>query len=122
MKKWDVVLLGFPFVDLTGAKVRPAVVVSPDSHNASLEAGVFVQITSNIERSTPFDILIESSHPEFRRTGLKKDSMLRVSKIWTLEQTLVKTKIGLLGPLLQRQLDEQLQAFFEIQPFLPQAR
>ena len=30
MNKWDVVLLSFPFTDLSATKVRPAVVVSPD--------------------------------------------------------------------------------------------
>ena len=35
--KWDIVLVPFPFTDLTTLKKRPAVIVSPDEYNKKLD-------------------------------------------------------------------------------------
>ncbi|MHB1868174.1 MAG: type II toxin-antitoxin system PemK/MazF family toxin [Nitrososphaerales archaeon] len=45
----DIVLLTFPFSDLSGSKVRPAVVLSNDEHNAKFEDFIAVPMTSNLK-------------------------------------------------------------------------
>jgi len=101
MKRWDVVLLAYPFDDWSGAKVRPAVVVSSDDYNRRSESAVFVLITSNTELRSDFDILIVDTHPEFTRTGLAKSSVIRVDMIWTLKQVLVRHTLGSVGNALR---------------------
>lgn len=113
-RKWDVVLLTYPFSDLTSIKVRPAVVVSPDSENGVLEDGVFLLITSNTSRRSPHDLPIEAAHLEFPATGLIKSSAVRVNKVWTLSGKLVSRKLGQLGPVLRQELTRLLASYFEV--------
>jgi len=103
MKRWDVVLLAYPFDDWSGAKVRPAVVVSSDEYNTRSEDAVFVLITSNTEKRSDFDILVADAHPEFARTGLVKSSMIRVDMIWTLKQVLARRTLGQVGNEIRRE-------------------
>ncbi len=47
-KRGDIVLVPFPFTDLSSSKRRPALVVSPDWFNSSNQDLVLVGITSQI--------------------------------------------------------------------------
>ena len=104
MKRWDVVLLAYPFDDWSGAKVRPAVVLSSDDYHRRRESAVLVLITSNTELRSDFDILIADTHPEFIRTGLAKSSVIRVDMIWTLKQVLVRRTLGSVGNALRNEV------------------
>lgn len=65
----DVVLTRFPFTDLTGASLRPAVVVSQGQIGQDL---VLVAISSVVRGSVaPTDLPVETAHPEFAATGLR---------------------------------------------------
>lgn len=113
-RKWDVVLLSYPFSDLSATKVRPALVVSPDSENGQLEDSVFLLITSNTSRMSSFDLVIATSHPEFVTTGLLNSSAIRVNKVWTLRNTLVQKVLGKVGPKLRANVLQLLASYFEI--------
>lgn len=114
MNKWDVVLLSFPFTDLSTTKVRPAVVVSPDSYNSTSQDVVVVLITTNTARRSPFDLLLQKSHPEFLQTGLRYDSAIRTDKIFTLNRRLAVASIGRFGPQLKTDVEKQLRLFFQL--------
>jgi mRNA interferase MazF len=64
-RQGDVVLVSFPFTDLTSTKKRPAVVVSPDTFNARNEDVVLVAVTSQIVKR------------RCRLKAVKKDELLR---------------------------------------------
>ncbi len=113
MNKWDVVLLIYPFSDLSATKLRPALVVSPNSENACQEDAVFLLITSNTHRGYPFDIIIDDQDDEFSGTGLIKSSAIRVNKVITLKKTLVSRTLGTLGPNARATVQVQLARFFE---------
>jgi mRNA interferase MazF len=100
MKKWDIVLISFPFTDLQTTKVRPAIVISPDAFHNGGEDALFMLITSNTERRAAHDILVSLSHAEYAQTGLIKESCIRVCKIVTLKKTLIAHQLGSLGPQL----------------------
>ena len=114
IKKWDVVLLSYPFSDATTSKVRPAVVISPDSENQSSEDAVFVLITSNTRRQSKYDLIIEDSHPEFRGTGLNRSSAVRINKIWTLKTRLASRVLGRIGPRLQSDMLHLLGSYLNL--------
>lgn len=87
MVKGDIVLIIFPFTDLSGTKLRPAIIL------AETESDITVCfITSQLEWMDKSDILL---HPS-SENGLKKQSLIRVAKIATLDKSLAK---GLLGKL-----------------------
>ncbi|WP_068322109.1 type II toxin-antitoxin system PemK/MazF family toxin [Pyrococcus kukulkanii] len=46
--QWEIVLLDFPFVDLIGKKLRPALIASNNNLNKISNAVIALQITSNI--------------------------------------------------------------------------
>lgn len=92
MAKGDIVLITFPFADLSGNKLRPAVVLA----ETSLDLTVCF-ITTQLQWQEPTDVqLLPTS-----TNGLRKQSLIRASKIATLGKTLAK---GLLGRLTNTEL------------------
>ena len=87
----DVVLIRFPFSDLASAKVRPAVVLSNDKYNRSSEDFVAVPLSSNL-KLRDYAILITSHELESGR--LIVDSKVKVDRIFSVSQRLVRMKIG----------------------------
>ncbi len=114
MNKWDVVLLSFPFTDLSATKVRPAVIVSPDAYNQSSQDVVVILITTNTLRRGAFDLLLQKSHPEFLQTGLRYDSAIRIDKVFTLSRCLMVAALGRFGPKLKADVEKQLRLFFQL--------
>jgi mRNA interferase MazF len=92
MAKGDIVLITFPFTDLSGSKLRPAVVVSDNNLDFTV-----CFITTQIQWQEPTDVLLLPNMVN----RLKKQSLIRTSKISTLDRKLAK---GLLGKLSQTEL------------------
>lgn len=83
--KGDIVLVPFPFTDLSGAKVRPVLVFYVYRDD------VIVIFISSVAKSAGIcDMQVRRS----KKNGLKADSILKLSKIVTLDQTLILGKIG----------------------------
>jgi len=114
MKKGDVVLITFPFTDLSSVKVRPALVISNDSYNEIQDDTVLLLITSNVSRLSPDDYLLESENPEFADTGLKKTSVFRVGKIHTLKKTLLRYKLGFVGSGILKEIEDRLHNLLQL--------
>lgn len=55
----DIILINFPFSDLTGTKVRPALVVSNDRYSSTSLDAVVLAITSNLSPSE-YKVFIEN--------------------------------------------------------------
>ena len=92
-KRGDVVLVRFPFTDLTTTKRRPALVISTDLYNQSQINLIIAAITSQTRRSGIGDCLIQN----WREAGLVKPSQVK-AVIATIEQNLVLKKLGTLAP------------------------
>jgi mRNA interferase MazF len=85
MKKGNVVLIPFPFFDLKGNKIRPAVVLCGNKRDVTI-----CFITSELKWKTEYDVLLLPSD----RNGLKAASLLRVGKIATIDSDLVLGELG----------------------------
>lgn len=87
----DIVLLRFPFSDLRGSKVRPALVISNNEYNTRFEDFIAVAITSNL-RSRGYSILVTKGDLENGR--LIVDIKIRPDKIFLANKKQVRMKIG----------------------------
>ncbi len=88
MSKGDIILVPFPFTDLSGQKVRPALVLH---HNSKGEDCIVVFISSIKQKKIlPFDVKVTLS----KQNGLKVDSVIKVNKIATLQKNIVLGKLG----------------------------
>ena len=108
MKRGDIVLITFPFSDLKGIKVRPAVVISSDNYNQKGQDALFMLISSNISSPRSSDYFITNSHLDFKTTGLKQSSLVKVDKIVSLLQGICKRKLGVLSKDMQESIDKIL--------------
>lgn len=87
-QKGDIVLVPFPFVDLSSSKTRPAVVISVEDFER--ETGNFtVAMITTVFRSTAFDYEIK----EWKAAKLLAPSWVRV-KLATLDPSLVRYRPG----------------------------
>jgi len=106
-KKGDIVLVPFPFTDLSNSKVRPAVIVSEDNVNGDDIIVVFVSSRQN-EHLRKHDILIKQSE----KNGLKTDSIIKTGKIATLEKRIILGEIGAMDARLLQEIDAKFRLLF----------
>ena len=105
--RYRVVLVAFPFDDLSGSKVRPAVcltdVVGVHGHV------VLAFITSAVPtRLEPTDVVLDPGSADFARSGLKVRSALRLHRVVTVSATIIQRQLGELAPNLQAQVQQGL--------------
>lgn len=93
MKKGDIVLVPFPFTDLTGNKNRPAVILIESENDVTV-----CFVSTRLKWQSEFDIVIQPTE----LNGLKKPSIIRLSKLATIDKELI---IGRLGELDINQTD-----------------
>jgi mRNA interferase MazF len=84
----DIVLVRFPFTDLSAGKLRPALVISRD--NQQRPDIVLAFITSKMHATASGALVIEPT----AANGLKVPSVVRFDKLVTLEQRIVAGKLG----------------------------
>ena len=87
----DVVIVTFPYSDLTGHKLRPALVLAI----AEFDNLILCQITSKPYASKQ---AISLTKTDFRVGGLPIKSYIRPDKLFTAEPTIIKKIIGQLKP------------------------
>ena len=92
-RRGDVLLVPFPYSDLSATKVRPAVVVSGAVYHASEPDLILAAITSNVMAAMgPFDCVLR----DWRAAGLRYPSALK-PVLFTLDPTQVIHQVGTLA-------------------------
>jgi len=102
--KGDVVVVPFPFSDLTQSKRRPALVIS------KLESDdlILCQITS---QSIKDSYAVSLDDKDFETGGLKQTSNVRPNRIFTADSHIVLYKVG---NLTKEKLNEVIEKVVEI--------
>ncbi|CAN5364220.1 type II toxin-antitoxin system PemK/MazF family toxin [soil metagenome] len=111
--KNKIVLVPFPFDDLSANKVRPAVClideIQPYGHI------VLVFITSKVSQNpSATDFVIDSKDADFAQTGLKVASMVSLHRLMTISKSTIKREPGELSNNQQKEIEKRLRKLFEI--------
>ena len=110
-RRGDVVLVPFPFTDLSTTKQRPALVVSPDAWNATQPDVMLVAPTSQMTIAPgPQDLVL--SVADVAAAGLLKPSRVRPTKLFTMHSGLLKRTLGHLPDATTNIVLTQLRSFF----------
>lgn len=88
-RRGDIVLVSFPFTDLSSSKRRPALVVSPDPFNERMPDLVLAAITSQLTDDRLFTI----ERDDCVDGTLPQTSLVKPTKLFTIHSTLVLKKI-----------------------------
>ena len=108
LSKGDIILVPFPFTDLSGQKVRPALVLHSDPKGEDC----IVAFLSSVKpkKTLRFDVLVSPS----RENGLKTSSTIKVNKIATLQKKIVLGELGRREAVYGAQVDEKLKQMFSL--------
>jgi mRNA interferase MazF len=105
-EKGDIVLVPFPYTDLTGQKLRPCLIL----YNGQEDVTVAF-ITSQIKWQQSEDVLLKRSESN----GSKSDSILILHKISTVSKDLIRGYIGSADQNMLEEIDRNLISIFKIQ-------
>jgi mRNA interferase MazF len=113
MTKYKVVLVPFPFDDLSSNKVRPAVCLTQPigPHRHVILAFITSRVTTE---PLTTDLVLDSSDPDFALTGLRVSSTLQVHRLMTATTALIRRELGQLSPKTQAEVDDHLRKLFDL--------
>ena len=103
----SVVLVTFPFSNLKGQKIRPALVLA----KGEFDNLILCQITSK-PYSSKTAIRIEPS--DFTKGGLPVISYVRPDKLFTADASIIKDKAGELTPKVKNMILQKVRRIFTI--------
>jgi len=103
--KGDVIVLPFPFSNLSASKNRPALVAAI----ASEDEVILCQITS-VLRSDKYVITL--SDGDFKQGGLHMESRIRCNKLFTADKSIISYKIGILKESKVKEVENKLVEIF----------
>jgi len=116
MTKGRIVLVPFPFDDMTAGKVRPAACltdpIGPYRH--VVVAFVSSQMPATLIAT---DIVLDPQHGDFNATGLRVASVLRLHRMVTLTAALISRDMGRLSQVWQNDVDKKLVVLFGLKVF-----
>ena len=101
------VVVSVPFSDQAGAKLRPAIVISPESFHRRLRDVILCPVSSRpryFEKPGPGDRPLA----KWKTAGLRYPSTARVSNIVAVDKSLIRRPLGKLASDDLRSLDSAL--------------
>ncbi len=105
--KGNIVLIQFPFDDLSSSKLRPAYCLT--NTIGSYNHIIFALITSRLPSPIlATDIVLQTNHPDFLQSGLQKPSTLRLDHLITLRQSMIRCELGSLNPTTKTEISNVL--------------
>ncbi len=89
----DILLFRFPQTDLGGGKLRPALLLKriQGDFDDCLVCMISSQIRHQIEG---LEIVLNKEMPDFSKTGLKQESLIRTSRLAVVQSDIFTGKLG----------------------------
>ena len=111
--KNKIVLVPFPFDDLSANKVRPAVCLTDEI--LPYDHIVLAFITSKVPvNPSNTDFVIDAQNADFAQTGLKVSSAIRLHRLMTISKKIIKRELGELSKNQQTEIETRLRKLFQI--------
>jgi mRNA interferase MazF len=112
--KHKIVLVPFPFDDLSSTKVRPAVCLTePIGEHRHV---VLAFITSRVpDEPLPTDLIFAETDKDFPVTGLRVSSTLQLHRMMTVATSIIVRELGRLPISTEKELEGKLKSLFGIQ-------
>lgn len=112
MSLYKIILIDFQFSDSPKQKLRPALILSKrDIHEDVIAAAISSKI--NKARQTG-DVFISSNDDDFKLTGLKASSIIRLNKLTTVNSKRISGELGVLPHSYETAIKRQLREIFSI--------
>jgi mRNA interferase MazF len=106
LKQGSIVVIPFPFTDLSDAKKRPALVI------AELEGEdvILCQITSSKSRQDKYAVHLNQN--DLKEGSLKVDSLIRTNKIFTAAEEIIEYEIAKINAEKMEEVQNKLMDLF----------
>ena len=108
MKQGDIVLVPFPFSDLSSIKTRPALVIS----NQHLKGEDVILIGLTSQRGGKYSIALENSDLEEGELPLR--SFIRYHKVVSLKKSIVRRQVCTISPSKRKEVLKALGSLLEV--------
>ena len=105
-------MVPFPFTNLSDSKVRPALILATQKDGDDLTVCFISSVLD--KKLYKFDVLIDKEDANFKKTGLKLKSVVRVAKLATLDKIVILGKIGELDAENFDKVKEILRTYFDL--------
>ncbi len=114
MLKGKVVLVPFPFDDLTSSKVRPAICLTNQigNHNHVVVAFITSSIPQELEVT---DIILDIDDPDHISTGLRVTSTIRLHRLMTISTKLIQRELGTISVKFVKEIENKLKKLFDLE-------
>jgi mRNA interferase MazF len=106
MKKGNIILIPFPFTDLSGKKLRPAVILIATDYDLTVS---FITTQLKWKENTDLELVPTNLN------GIKMPSLIRLSKIATIDRSLAIGKLGELHHNEIMDLNNKLKIIFQLE-------
>ena len=105
-----IVVVPFPFTDLSSIKRRPALVLHETKYDV-----VVAYISSAMPTvPSPEDVLVPQSRSSFIHTGLLSNSVIQLDKLATIEKSLIIRTLGEVDNDLKAEINPKLAACYRL--------
>ena len=112
MNRGEIVLVDWPFSDLTGSKLRPAVVVQADYLNGILDDTIYVKVTGHRYGIPGTEVEVDPTVETI--SGLLKVSYVSCKDLLTRDQALIHHTLGLISARPCGQIEACLKRVLDI--------
>ncbi|MEO8819257.1 MAG: type II toxin-antitoxin system PemK/MazF family toxin [Ginsengibacter sp.] len=108
--KFKIVLTDFPFDNFSESKLRPALcLTNPVSKHRQI---VLAGITSNLQNANEItDVIIQKNQIDFVTTGLKVSSVIKIHRLLTASDKIIRKVIGNLPESYHSEVYEKIKNY-----------
>lgn len=108
----DIVLIPFPYSDLSQNKKRPVIILSNTLYNQKNEDFICCAITSNHKN---YEGSVKFNSNDLESGSIPYESRIKPGKVFTLNQDKVIKKLAKLNIIKSKEVVEELNIFIEIE-------